>query len=334
MKVAVLGAGSWGTALAIVLARANHDALLWSREAEICFRINNVHENPVYLPGVTLADTIRATTNLEETLKDAEMVVFVTPSHTIREVAEKVKPFLTGNEMIVSASKGIENKTYLTMSQLLTKILQDVIIEDHIGVLYGPSHAEEVGRFQPTVVTATAYSQSTAKYIQQAFMTPMFRVYTNYDVIGVEIAGSVKNIIALAAGINDGIGYGDNAKAALMTRGMLEMRRLGTTLGASQETFSGLAGMGDLIATCTSQHSRNRYVGFHIGKGEKLDEIISRMKMVAEGVKTTASVYGWAKELGVMMPITEKVHAILFDNIDPKDAVFELMTRDAKEEIR
>lgn len=333
MKVTVIGAGSWGTALAMVLARAGHEVQIWSREQEIAFNINNLHENNSYLPGVTLPDSIKAYTDLESCLDNRDLVVFGTPSHTTREVAAKVKPFLSGKEICVTVSKGIENETYMTMSQVLTEALQGTIIEDHIGVLYGPSHAEEVSRFKPTLVVAAANSKSTAKFIQDAFMTPMFRVYVNYDVIGVEIAGSVKNVIAIAAGVIDGAQLGDNAKAALLTRGLAEIRRLGLYLGASQDTFSGLAGMGDLIVTCTSQHSRNRYVGYHIGKGENLDDIISRMNMVAEGVKTTRSVYGLAQKLGISMPITQYVYRVLFENFDPRDAVFQLMTRDPKEEV-
>lgn len=333
MRVTLIGAGSWGTALAMVLARAENDVLMWSRESEIAFSINNHHENPTYLPGVTLPDSIRATTDLQESLQSPELVVFATPSHTIREVAQKAKPFLKGTEIVITVSKGIENGTFMTMSQVLIDVLGDLITEDHIGVLYGPSHAEEVSRFKPTLVVAAAYSRSTAKIIQKAFLTPMFRVYTNNDVIGVEIAGSVKNIIALAAGINDGLELGDNSRAALLTRGMAEMRRLGTRVGASMETFAGLAGMGDLIATCTSQHSRNRYVGFELGKGKKLNDIIAGMNMVAEGVKSTKSVHGWAQKLGVDMPITDAVYKALFENLDPKDAVFELMTRRAKDEL-
>jgi len=333
VKVTVIGAGSWGTALAMVLARAGHEVQIWSREQEIAFNINNLHENNSYLPGVTLPDSIKAYTDLESCLDNRDLVVFGTPSHTTREVAAKVKPFLSGKEICVTVSKGIENETYMTMSQVLTEALQGTIIEDHIGVLYGPSHAEEVSRFKPTLVVAAANSKSTAKFIQDAFMTPMFRVYVNYDVIGVEIAGSVKNVIAIAAGVIDGAQLGDNAKAALLTRGLAEIRRLGLYLGASQDTFSGLAGMGDLIVTCTSQHSRNRYVGYHIGKGENLDDIISRMNMVAEGVKTTRSVYGLAQKLGISMPITQYVYRVLFENFDPRDAVFQLMTRDPKEEV-
>ena len=333
MKVTVIGAGSWGTALAMVLARAGHDVQIWSREQDITFSINNLHENNSYLPGVTLPDSIKAYTDLETCLDHRDLVVFGTPSHTTREVAARVKPFLSGKEICITVSKGIENETYMTMSQVLTEALQGIIIEDHIGVLYGPSHAEEVSRFKPTLVVAAANSKSTAKFVQDAFMTPMFRVYVNYDVIGVEIAGSVKNVIAIAAGVIDGAQIGDNAKAALLTRGLAEIRRLGLYLGASQDTFSGLAGMGDLIVTCTSQHSRNRYVGYHIGKGEKLDDIISRMNMVAEGVKTTRSVYGLAQKLGISMPITQYVYRVLFENFDPRDAVFQLMTRHPKEEV-
>lgn len=332
MKVTVIGAGSWGTALASVLARAEHDVLVWAREQEIAFGINNFHENKSYLPGVTLPDTIICHTNLPDCLLERDLIVFATPSHTTREVAAKVKPMLTGKEICITVSKGIENGTFMTMSQVLTEVLAGKIIEDHIGVLYGPSHAEEVSRNKPTLVVASAYSTSTARFIQEAFMTPMFRVYVNQDVIGVEIAGSVKNVIAIAAGVIDGANLGDNAKAALLTRGLAEMRRLGMYLGASQDTFSGLAGMGDLIATCTSQHSRNRYVGYHVGKGEKVESIIARMNMVAEGVKTTRSVYGWSLKLGIPMPITEAVYKVLFEGFDPIDAVFQLMTRDPKEE--
>jgi glycerol-3-phosphate dehydrogenase (NAD(P)+) len=334
VKVTVIGAGSWGTALAIVLARAEHDVLVWAREQEISYGINNFHENKTYLPGVTLPDAIVAHTDLQACLHERDLIVFATPSHTTRDVTSQVKPFLSGREICITVSKGIENGTYMTMSQVLTEVLSGKIIEDHIGVLYGPSHAEEVSRFKPTLVVASANSKSTARIIQEAFMTPMFRVYVNQDVMGVEIAGSVKNVIAIAAGVIDGASLGDNAKAALLTRGLAEMRRLGMHLGASQDTFSGLAGMGDLIATCTSQHSRNRYVGYHVGKGEKVDAIIARMNMVAEGVKTTKSVYGWSRKLGVSMPITEAVYRVLFEDFDPRDAVFQLMTRDPKDELR
>lgn len=333
MNVTVIGAGSWGTALSMVLARAGHDVKIWAREPEIAYRINNFHENGTYLEGITLSDAIHGYTDLEEALTNRDIIVFATPSHTLREVAERARPFMSGNEIIVNVAKGIENETFLTMSQVLDEVLKGTIIEDHIGVLSGPSHAEEVCRFKPTLVVSTAYSRRTAQLIQRTFMTPMFRVYVNYDILGVEIAGSVKNVIAIAAGIVDGADLGDNAQAALITRGMSEIRKLGMRLGASQETFYGLAGIGDLIATCTSEHSRNRFVGYHIGKGERLHDITSHMNMIAEGVKTTRSVYYWGKKLKVEMPITHAVHRILFEDVDPKDAVYELMTRNPKEEI-
>ena len=332
MKVTVIGSGSWGTALGMVLARAGHEVQLWARESEIAANINNLHENHIYLPGVTLSDTIECYTDLEACVRDRELIVFATPSHTVREVSEQVKPYLSGREIVVTVSKGIENDTFMTMSQVLTQTLEGAIPEDHIGVLYGPSHAEEVCQFKPTAVVSAAYSKSTARIIQEAFMTPMFRVYVNYDIMGVEIGGSLKNIMAIATGILDGASTGDNAKAALMTRGMLEIRRFGMRLGASQDTFTGLAGIGDLIVTCTSKHSRNRYVGLRIGKGDKLDDIISHMKMVAEGVKTTKSVYDWSQKLQVDMPITTYVYKTLFEGYDAREAIYELMTRTPKDE--
>lgn len=333
MKIAVIGAGSWGTALSMVLARANHDVKVWAREPEIAHNINNLHENGIYLSGVTLSDAIRCYTDLGECLDDREVVVFATPSHAVREMAINTLPYLRGDERVVSVVKGIENDTFMTMSQVLAEVLKDKIDEDHIGVLSGPSHAEEVCRFKPTLIVSTSYSRKTAQFIQKIFMTPMFRVYVNYDILGVEIAGAVKNIIAIAAGIVDGAELGDNARAALLTRGMAEIRRLGIKLGAAQETFFGLAGIGDLIVTCTSELSRNRYVGYNIGKGKKLDDIISHMNMIAEGVKTTQSVHFWAKSLNVEMPITHSVYRVLFENVDSKDAVYDLMTRNPKEEI-
>ncbi len=332
MKVTVIGSGSWGTALGMVLARAGHEVQLWAREPEIAVNINNLHENHIYLPGVTLSDTIECYTDLEACVRGRQLIVFATPSHTVREVSERVKSYLSGTEIVVTVSKGIENDTFMTMSQVLTQTLEDVIPEDHIGVLYGPSHAEEVCQFKPTAVVSAAYSKSTARIIQEAFMTPMFRVYVNYDILGVEIGGSLKNIMAIATGILDGASTGDNAKAALMTRGMLEIRRFGMRMGASQDTFTGLAGIGDLIVTCTSKHSRNRYVGLRIGKGDKLEDIISHMKMVAEGVKTTKSVYDWSRQLQVDMPITTYVYKTLFEGYDAREAIYELMTRTPKDE--
>lgn len=331
--ITIIGAGSFGTALAVVLARAGNSVRLWAREAEVAYGINKRHRNPAYISDVTLPDTITCHTDLEECLNNPEMVVFATPSHVMREVATKIKPFFNGDEIIVSVAKGIENKTFMTMSQVLAEVLQGKIIDDHIGVMSGPSHAEEVSKFKPTTVVASSYSKRTARTIQNTFLTPMFRVYLNYDIIGVEIGASVKNIMAIAAGIVDGAQLGDNAKAALITRGLHEMKRLGMRLGGSQDTFSGLSGMGDLVVTCTSEHSRNRFVGYHIGQGKQLEEITSQMNMIAEGVKTTRSVYEWSKKLEVEMPITAAVYHVLFEQVDPKDMLYDLMTRNTKEEI-
>lgn len=332
-KVTVIGAGSFGTALAIVLARADNDVNLWARESEVAYGINNHHRNPAYVSDVTLPDSIECYTDLAKCVTDRDMVVFATPSHAMREVAGMVKPYLSGDEMVVNVAKGIENDTYMTMSQVLSEVLEGKIVEDHIGVLSGPSHAEEVSKFKPTTVVATAFSKRTAGIIQETFMTPMFRIYLNYDITGVEIGGSVKNIMAIAAGITDGAQLGDNSKAALITRGLHEMKRLGMQLGASQDTFSGLAGMGDLVVTCTSEHSRNRYVGYNIGQGKKLKEVISSMNMVAEGVRTTKSVFEWSNELKIDMPITTAVYRVLFEDEDPKDVLYDLMTRNPKEEV-
>jgi glycerol-3-phosphate dehydrogenase (NAD(P)+) len=332
-NVTVIGAGSFGTALAMVLDQAGNNVQLWAREESIANHINEKHRNPSYLSDINLSESIIAYNNLEQCMQSQDMVVFATPSHTLRDVATKLKRCLDGHEILVTVAKGIENDSFKTMSQVLIDVMQGTTLEDNIGVLYGPSHAEEVGTLKPTTVVAAAYSTRTSKIIQETFLTPMFRVYVNNDVIGVEIGGSVKNIMAIAAGIVDGAELGDNAKAALITRGLHEMKRMGTIMGAHSDTFSGLTGMGDLIVTCTSAHSRNRSVGFRIGKGEKLDDIIESMNMVAEGVKTTKSVYDWATKNNVEMPITKAVYGVLFDNVDPRDALYKLMTRDPKNEI-
>lgn len=332
-NVTVIGAGSFGTALALVLDTAGNNVQIWAREERIADSINNRHINPGYLTDVELPESIEAYNDLEQCLKGQDMVVFATPSHTLRDVAAKLRPCLDGHEILVTVSKGIENKTFKTMSQVLVEVMEGITFEDNIGVLYGPSHAEEVIKMKPTTIVASAYSTRTARIIQETFLTPMFRVYVNNDIMGVEIGGSVKNIMAIAAGIVDGAELGDNAKAALITRGLHEMRRMGLRLGAHADTFAGLTGMGDLIVTCTSSHSRNRSVGYRIGQGEKLDDIIESMNMVAEGIKTTKSVRDWSKENGVEMPITCAVYRVLFEGVNPTDALYELMTREAKDEI-
>ena len=331
-NISIIGAGSFGTALSVVLGHGGFSVKLWAREASVVSSINSEHKNPDYIPDVELPKSVSATESLEEAVESAELVLFATPTHALRSVAGDVKPFLSGEEIIVTVSKGIEKDTLMTPTQILVSVLDGVVLEDQIGVLSGPSHAEEVSRFKPTTVVAAAYSKRVARIIQETFMTPMFRVYLNQDIIGVEIGAALKNIMAIAAGIADGADMGDNAIAALITRGLHEMKRMGVAMGASQDTFSGLTGLGDLIVTCTSEHSRNRYVGYHIGKGNKLGDIITGMNMVAEGVKTTDSVNQWAAKNDVEMPITRAVFKVLFDDMNPTDALIELMTRNPKEE--
>ncbi len=332
-KITIIGSGSFGTALSVVTARAGNEVQLWAREAEVANGINNRHQNPEYLSDITLPDSVECFTQLKQCLQNRDIVVFAVPSHALREVAKKVKPHLSGDEILVNVAKGIEKETFMTMSQVLADAFEEFILDDRIGVLSGPSHAEEVGKFRPTTVVATSNSKRTARIIQETFITPMFRIYLNYDIMGVEIGGSVKNIMAIASGIIDGAELGDNAKAAVITRGLHEMKRLGMQLGASQDTFSGLAGMGDLVVTCTSEHSRNRFVGYQIGQGRKLDDVINEMNMVAEGVNTTDSVLKWSNELNVEMPITAAVHRVLFEYEARKDMLYDLMTRNPKEEI-
>lgn len=331
-KVSIIGAGSFGTALSVVLGHGGFTVSLWAREQSVVKKINSERRNPEYISDVDLPESVSATDSLSVALENAEIVLFATPTHALRDVAMNVKPFMSGKEIVVTVSKGIEKDTLMTPTQILVSVLDGVVLEDQIGVLSGPSHAEEVSKFKPTTVVAAAYSKRVARIIQETFMTPMFRVYLNQDIIGVEIGAALKNIMAIAAGIADGANMGDNAKAALITRGLHEMKRMGVAMGASQDTFSGLTGLGDLIVTCTSEHSRNRYVGYNIGQGKKLDEIITGMNMVAEGVKTTDSVNQWAEKNSIEMPITRAVHKVLFENMDPTDALIELMTRNPKEE--
>lgn len=332
-KITVVGAGSFGTALAALLGGKGRDVTIFARDEKVVESINTSGFNPVYLSDIRLPETVKAGNNLSEIIPGSEIVLFATPTHAMREVAGEAKKYLSGSEVVVSVAKGIEQETLLLPSQILAEVLEGVTLEDNIGVLTGPSHAEEVALEKPTAVVATAYSKRVARIIQETFITPMFRVYFNHDILGAEIGGALKNIMAIAAGIVDGGELGDNAKAALITRGLHEMKRMGATLGASQDTFSGLTGMGDLIVTCTSRHSRNRFVGYHIGKGKTLREITDNMSMVAEGVFTTRSVHQWSHQNRVDMPITSAVYKVLFENIDPKSALHTLMTRNAKDEI-
>ena len=330
-RIAVLGAGSWGTALAVSLAHTGHAVALWARREEAAETMRTTRHNPSYLPDVYLPEAVRITSALEEAIAESTLWVIATPSHAVRDLAQRLIPYAHEDVIVVSVAKGIENDSLETMSQVLTEVLTEVPA-DHIAVMYGPSHAEEVGAGKPTTLVAAAPSMEVARKVQEVFMAPHLRVYVNDDVLGVEIAGSVKNVMALAAGMSDGIGYGDNAKAAIITRGMAEIQRLGLAMGARASTFAGLAGIGDLVVTCTSQHSRNRYLGEQIGKGKRLDEVLSHMQMVAEGVRTAASVHALARKYEIEMPITEAVYAILFEGKEPEQAVHDLMTRSAKHE--
>jgi len=326
MNAFVIGNGGWGTALGMVLAGNGHDVTLWGLFAEEIDAIRAAGENTVYLPGVAVPPEISWTANPADA-KGADLVVLVVPSRFYRATLETFKPHLHADALIVSATKGLDETTHQRMSEVATDVL-----EHDITILSGPSHAEEVARGVPTAVTVAGKNVQTLEKIQQAFSGKTFRVYTSDDVLGVELGGTLKNIIAVAAGILDGMGPGDNSKAALMTRGLAEISRLGTALGAKPETFSGLSGVGDLIVTCASRHSRNRAVGERLGKGESLEQIMSSMKQVAEGVWNAKAARDLAKEHGIEMPITEEVCQIVENEKDPREALSDLMTRTPKAE--
>src|SRR5690625_2062209 len=331
-KVAVLGAGSWGTALSIVLADNGHDVRLWSHRQEQVDEINDQHVNRRYLNDVKLPTNIQAFHQIELAIKDVEAIVFVVPSNAMREVCAQIKEKLIKNITIIHASKGIEPDTFKRISEIISEEIPSYPIQN-IVTLSGPSHAEEVALRHPTTVTVASKNEEKAKFTQNLFINEFFRVYTSTDVIGVELGGALKNIIALGAGISDGLGFGDNAKAALITRGLAEITRLGTALGANPLTFLGLCGVGDLIVTSTSNHSRNWRAGNLLGKGNSLDEVLSKMGMVVEGVRTTKAAYQLGKEQDVDMPITNGLYEILFNNKEPKLVVEQLMNRDKREEM-
>lgn len=329
-KVAVLGAGSWGTALAMVLAECGHDVWIWSYETEVAEAINQRSENP-YLEGVTLPAGIQASDDMATTLDGARLVVSVSPSQVVRSVLETAAPHLPADAPLVSASKGIELGTLLRMDEVATQVLGEAVRE-RFAVLSGPSFAKEVAEREPTAVVVASDQESVRLAVQEAFQTPWFRVYTNPDIIGVELGGAVKNVIALAAGMTAGLGYAHNTSAALITRGLAEITRLGVAMGAQQATFFGLAGMGDLVLTCTGGLSRNRTVGYRLGQGESLDGILDEMTAVAEGIKTASAVHELARRHGVEMPIAEQVYAIVEEGKTPAEALQALMLRDPKPE--
>ena len=328
MKVAVLGAGSWGTTLALVLNQNDHLVSCWSFDKSDIESILMYGENKKFLPGVKIPDRLKFTSRLEDSVEGADVILVAVPSHAVRSVIKEMTLTSRRDLIWINVAKGIENHTLLRVSQVIEEAGQ--IAPEQIGVLSGPSHAEEVSREIPTAIVSASKSQETATLIQKLFMRPYFRVYTNLDIIGVELGGALKNIIAVAAGICDGAGFGDNTKAALITRGLVEINRLGVKMGAKPDTFAGLSGMGDLIVTCMSQHSRNRYVGEQIGKGRKLQEVLDEMVMVAEGIKTTASAYELSQKEDIEMPITEQVYRTLFDEKPPVEAMRDLMNRASK----
>lgn len=326
MNIGVIGAGSWGTTLANVLAKKGHDVTLWVYEADLAARMVDTRVNDLYLDGFTLSENLSFTSDLLAAASGRELLLLVSPSQVMRHVLKQLQPQISENCLLVSAAKGIENDTLLTMSEVLEEVL-GAEVKNRCAFLSGPSFAREVAAEQPTAVAVAADNLDVAHRVQDIFSTDYFRVYTNQDVVGVEIGGAMKNVIALAAGVGDGLGFNHNARAALITRGLVEVARLGMAKGAVESTFYGLAGMGDLVLTCTGDLSRNRSVGIELGKGRKLDEILNQMRMVAEGVKTTLSAYQLASKLGVAMPITEQMYQILYADKDPKLAVADLMQR-------
>ncbi len=327
-KISVLGSGSWGMALALLLYNNGHEVLLWSARPENARKLREKRENPDRLPGVRLPDEIEILTDLERALKDVDVTVLAVASPYIRSTAHKMAPFVCGNQKIVNVAKGIEEKTLKTLSE----VIEEEIPQGNVAVLSGPSHAEEVGRGLPTTCVVSAHTQETAEYLQSIFMSPVFRVYTTPDILGVELGGALKNVIALAAGTADGLGYGDNTKAALITRGITEIGRLGKKMGAQMETFYGLSGIGDLIVTCASKHSRNRKAGYLIGQGHTMEEAMDEVQMVVEGVYSARAARELAEKYEVEMPIITEVNRVLFEGKSAAEAVMDLMLRDKKVE--
>lgn len=329
MKIGVLGAGGWGSALANLLAGNGHEVIVWSIDEREVAMLKEFHEQRDRLPGVILNNSIEYTTDTSKAVIGQDMIVCAVPSPFVRSTAKSIADKVSDGQLIVNVSKGIEESTL----KALVEIIEEEIPQAKVAVLSGPSHAEEVGRGIPTTVVAGARDIEIAKTIQNAFMNDYFRVYTSTDVTGIELGGSVKNVIALAAGISDGLGLGDNTKAALMTRGMAEIMRLGLAMGADVKTLSGLSGMGDLIVTCTSKHSRNRNAGYLIGQGKTYEEAMAEVKMVVEGVYSAKATLALAREHGVEMPIVEAVNNVLFNGMTAKEALTELLNRDRKSEL-
>ncbi len=330
-RICVLGGGSWGTALSVLLSSLGRYVRIWEFFPERASAMKQYRENRDMLPGIKIPEDIEITDDIASALENSQMIVFVVPSHVLRQTAMRVRDIRMEPQTVVIATKGIEENTLKRMSEVVEETLE--IEPERIAVLVGPSHAEEVARRLPTTVVAASVSMETAELVQQTFMGPMFRVYTHTDVIGAEIGVALKNVVAIAAGICDGLGFGDNTKGALLTRGLAEITRLGVRMGAKLETFSGLAGIGDLITTCISRHSRNRYVGEQIARGKTLEEVLQEMIMVAEGVRTTKCAVKLGQKYDVEMPIANEVYKILFENKPPEQAIRDLMLRKPKPEL-
>lgn len=325
-RVSVIGAGSWGTALAILLTGNGHETILWSHRKDQALELSQTREHKAKLPQVKLPENLEITADLEKAAAGRDVLVLAVPSVAVRETAKKLRPYVSFGQLIVNVAKGIEAHTLTT----LTDMIEEEIPGVHACVLSGPSHAEEVSRGLPTTCVVGAKDKATAEYLQNIFMSPVFRVYISPDILGIELGGALKNVIALAAGTADGLGYGDNTKAALITRGITEIVRLGVAMGAKAETFYGLSGIGDLIVTCASKHSRNRKAGFLMGQGRNMEQAMAEVNMVVEGVHSAKAGLELSQKYQVEMPIIEQVNKVLFDGKDPAEAVRELMVRDKK----
>jgi glycerol-3-phosphate dehydrogenase (NAD(P)+) len=330
-QVAVIGAGTWGTALSILAARNNHAVRLWAREEQVAWAIRGVRKNPLYLTEFEIPDNVAPTTQLEQALAEAEYCLIVVPSHAMRSMAERMRDHLDPDTILICASKGIENGSLMRMSEVVAEALSPKF-DPHFVALSGPSFAREVALGDPTAIVAASRSIEWARQVQIDFSSHAFRIYTNSDVAGVELGGAVKNVVAIAAGVVRGLGFGHNSVAAIITRGLAEMTRLALTQGARVETLAGLAGLGDLVLTCTGELSRNRHVGFELGKGRKLQDILADMIEVAEGVKTTKAVYELSRRLNIEMPITSSIYALLYEDKPALEAASELMDRPLKKE--
>lgn len=328
MKIAILGAGSFGTALGHLLSSKQNDVYVWARSEQAAKKINQSHKNEEYLPQIVLNDNMYFDCDMKKCIMGARLVIFATPSRTIREIAKKASAFIKEKQVVLNVSKGLEPESLKRLSQ----VLNEEIPQAEIAVMSGPSHAEEVATFLPTTNVVASEKVETSEFVQEVFMHPAFRVYTNDDLVGVELGGAFKNVIALGAGISAGLGCGDNALAALMTRGIIEISRLGVSMGAKPDTFSGLSGIGDLIVTCMSKHSRNRKAGVLLGQGMRLSEALEQVHMVVEGVTTCKAAYALSKQYGINMPIVCCAYKILFENMPAFDAVSELMGRAKKNE--